>query len=157
MLYVFYYDFPAPVGRLGIAANDAGLTHIFPARDCPVENAVSLEIPHISEAAKQLREYFSGTRKVFELPLSPQGTAFRQKVWNALLAIPYGQTCSYKDVAVRIQTPKGFQAIGQANAHNPLPFVIPCHRVIAADGSLGGYSLGLDLKVWLLNLECNNL
>ena len=157
MLHVFYYDFPSPVDHLGIAANDAGLTHIFVASECPVKNAVSIESPYTRDAAKQLLEYFSGKRKVFDLPLAPQGTAFQQKVWNALLTIPFGQTCCYKDIAVKLQIPKGAQAIGQANAHNPLPFVIPCHRVIAANGSLGGYALGLELKMWLLALEQDKL
>lgn len=157
MLYVSYYDFPAPIGRLGIAATDIGLTHIFVPSECPVENAVTSEIPHIKEAAKQLREYFSGNRKIFDLPLSPQGSSFRKQVWGILLTIPYGQTCSYKDIAIKVQNPKAFQAIGQANAHNPLPIVIPCHRVVTADGSLGGYSLGLNSKAWLLDLEQANL
>lgn len=156
MLHVYYYEFPDPIGRLGIAADETGITHIFPDSKCPVQNTVVIESSYIKEASLQLQEYFDGMRTEFNLPLSPSGTAFQKKVWNALLDIPYGETCSYKDIALKIQSPKGFQAIGQANANNPLPFVIPCHRVIAADGSLGGYALGLRLKAWLLELEQRN-
>jgi len=153
MTHVFYYDFPQPVGRLGIAADAFGLTHIFFPFEHPVENSVVAETPVIRWTADQLREYFSGTRNFFDLPLSPRGTVFQRRVWTALCTIPYGETCSYKDIAEQIGSPGGYQAIGQANSKNPIPFIIPCHRVIAANGSLGGYSLGLELKQWLLELE----
>lgn len=156
MICVYYYDFPTPIGRLGIAGDGCGITNIFPAERRPPESPVERETPQIKEAAKQLTEYFSGKRRDFDLPLSLHGTAFQTQVWAALTTIPYGQTRSYKDIAIQTGRLKAFQAVGQANTRNPLPFVIPCHRVIAADGSLGGYALGLELKQWLLELEQEN-
>ncbi|MFB0921402.1 MAG: methylated-DNA--[protein]-cysteine S-methyltransferase [Oscillospiraceae bacterium] len=104
-------------------------------------------------AAKQLREYFAGKRRDFDLPLDAQGTAFQKKVWTALMEIPYGETRSYKDIAEAVGSPKGFRAVGGANHNNPISIIIPCHRVITADGGLGGYGGGLDIKTLLLELE----
>ena len=101
----------------------------------------------------QVEEYLSGERRVFDLPLKPEGTEFQRKVWNALLTIPYGETKSYKDIAVQIENPKGCRAVGMANNRNPIPIIIPCHRVIGANGSMVGYGGGLDIKVKLLELE----
>jgi O-6-methylguanine DNA methyltransferase len=109
--------------------------------------------PHVLEAARQLREYFSGERAVFDLRLAPEGTPFQLEVWRALMKIPYAETASYRDVAIAVNRPKGFQAIGQANTRNPLPIVVPCHRIINADGSMGGYGGGVDRKRVLLELE----
>ncbi|MBQ9851352.1 MAG: methylated-DNA--[Ruminiclostridium sp.] len=110
-------------------------------------------LPLFEMARRQLEEYFAGVRQNFDLPLDPGGTDFQRRVWRALLDIPYGKAISYKELARRVDRPKGFQAVGQANGKNPLPILIPCHRVIAADGSLGGYSAGLDRKGFLLELE----
>ena len=110
-------------------------------------------LPLFEMARWQLEEYFAGVRQNFDLPLDPGGTDFQRRVWRALLDIPYGKAISYKELARRVDRPKGFQAVGQANGKNPLPILIPCHRVIAADGSLGGYSAGLDRKRFLLDLE----
>ena len=110
-------------------------------------------LPLFEMARRQLEEYFAGVRQNFDLPLDPGGTDFQRRVWRALLDIPYGKAISYKELARRVDRPKGFQAVGQANGKNPLPILIPCHRVIAADGSLGGYSAGLDRKGFLLDLE----
>jgi len=107
----------------------------------------------LKEAYKQLKEYFAGTRQDFDLPLAPQGTEFQKKVWSALCKIPYGQTRSYKDIAEFIDNPKGCRAVGMANSKNPIPIIIPCHRVIAADGTIGGFSSGLAAKRKLLQLE----
>lgn len=109
--------------------------------------------PVLREAERQLREYAAGLRFRFELELDVAGTGFQLDVWRALGAIPYGETRSYRDIALAVNRPKGFQAIGQANTRNPLPIVIPCHRVINADGSMGGYGGGLDRKRELLALE----
>jgi len=109
-------------------------------------------------AAQQLREYFAGTRRDFDLPLAPEGTEFRQRVWEALRTIPFGETRTYRDVATQVGRPKGMQAVGQANRHNRIPIVIPCHRVVAADG-IGGYAgeaaggKTTDTKRWLLRHE----
>lgn len=104
-------------------------------------------------AKKQLAEYFAGERKSFELPLAPDGTEFQKKVWKALCDIPYGQLRSYKEVAEAAGCPKGFRAVGGANNKNHIVIVIPCHRVIATDGSIGGYGDGIEMKRKLLGLE----
>ena len=105
------------------------------------------------KAASQLKEFLDGKRKKFDLPLDAKGTVFQKRVWNTLQKIPYGQTCSYQDIARRIKNPKAVRAVGSANGANPLCIVVPCHRVIGADGSIGGYSGGLKLKRELLGLE----
>jgi methylated-DNA-[protein]-cysteine S-methyltransferase len=108
--------------------------------------------------AEQLRDYFAGKRRDFDLPLAPEGTEFRQRVWEALRSIPFGETRSYRDIAAQVGIPRGSQAIGQANRHNRIPIVIPCHRVVATDG-IGGYSgdgpagKKVDTKRWLLRHE----
>ena len=110
-------------------------------------------LPLFEETRRQLEEYFAGTRQNFDLPLNPSGTAFQRRVWRALLDIPYGTAISYRELARRADCPKGYRAVGQANGRNPIPILIPCHRVIGADGTLGGYSAGLDRKRFLLELE----
>lgn len=101
----------------------------------------------------ELTEYLAGKRKIFTVPFTLKGTDFQMKVWNALCAIPYGETRSYKDIAVAVGSPKAFRAVGMANNKNPISIIVPCHRVIGADGSLVGYGGGLDMKTALLNLE----
>lgn len=110
-------------------------------------------LPLFEEARRQLEEYFAGSRQNFDLPLNPGGTDFQRRVWRALMDIPYGTAISYRELARRADCPRGYQAVGQANGRNPLPILIPCHRVIGADGTLGGYSGGLDRKRFLLDLE----
>ena|SRR5690606_14182940 len=107
----------------------------------------------LAEAHRQLDEYFAGRRRRFELELAPRGTPFQERVWQALLSIGYGELASYRGIAERIGRPGATRAVGRANGANRIPIVIPCHRVIASDGSLGGYSGGLDMKVRLLALE----
>ena len=102
---------------------------------------------------RELEEYFAGTRKEFTFPLDLRGTEFQKRCWNALLAIPYGETRSYADQARAVGSPNGFRAVGMANGDNPIAIVVPCHRVITSDGKLGGYGGGLDLKEKLLKLE----
>ncbi len=111
------------------------------------------ETPLLSEARRQLSEYFSGERKVFSLPLSVCGTEFQKKDWQALQKIPYGETRSYKQVAEMIGNPKACRAVGMANNRNRIAIVIPCHRVIGADGTMVGYGGGVEHKVWLLEME----
>jgi methylated-DNA-[protein]-cysteine S-methyltransferase len=100
-----------------------------------------------------LKEYFDGTRRHFDLPLGPRGTEFQLRVWEALTQIPYGQTRSYRDIALAIGKPTAVRAVGAANGRNPLPIVVPCHRVIGSDGSLTGFAGGLEAKTRLLQLE----
>ncbi len=104
----------------------------------------------------QLKEYFAGKRKCFELELRPEGTAFQLAVLDALQQIPYGETCSYSDIAERIGKPKAVRAVGTANGRNPIPIIIPCHRVIGSNGSLTGFGGGLETKRFLLNLESSH-
>lgn len=111
----------------------------------------------IKETAKQLSEYFNGKRRVFDLPLDLEGTAFQVKVWQELQKIPYGQTRSYKQIAKAINNPKAYRAVGNANNHNRIMIVIPCHRVIGSNNNLVGYAGGLNMKEMLLSLEkCND-
>lgn len=113
----------------------------------------SSESPVLREAEKQLREYFAGKRKIFSLPLAPEGTPFQRAAWEALQKIPYGETRSYAWEAMQMGRPGACRAVGNANGKNPLPILIPCHRVIAADGTIGGYSSGVWRKEYLLALE----
>jgi methylated-DNA-[protein]-cysteine S-methyltransferase len=117
------------------------------------QKSVQLTRQHLQQAEKQLQEYFSGRRKKFDLKLNASGTDFQKRVWQELSCIPYGQMCSYKDIASRIQKPNATRAVGNANGKNPLCIIVPCHRVIAANNKIGGYSGGLPLKKYLLTLE----
>ena len=105
------------------------------------------------QAARELEEYAAGKRTEFSVPLDVNGTAFQKKVWRALLAIPYGETRSYGEIARQVGNPKAARAVGMANHHNPVAIVVPCHRVIASDGSLGGYACGLQKKSQILQME----
>lgn len=111
------------------------------------------EVGLLQAAKRELLEYLEGRRREFDLPLKPEGTEFQKRVWKALLTIPYGETRSYGQIAAQIGNPKACRAVGMANHKNPLPIVIPCHRVIGSGGSMVGYGGGLDRKVWLLKLE----
>ncbi len=112
--------------------------------------------PEMGVADRQLQEYFSGNRKGFTLEIEFEGTQFQKDVWNALLEIPYGETRSYKQIAEQIGSPRAFQAVGQAAHNNPLPIVIPCHRLVGSNGSLTGFAGGLEMKQQLLQLEQKN-
>ena len=141
---------PSPVGNLRINAEDGHIVSI----DFRAGNGDGGDSqPVLIEAARQLSEYFAGHRKVFDLPLAPGGTAFQQSVWKALAAIPFGDLRSYRDIAEEIGKPKAVRAVGAANGRNPIPIVVPCHRVIGSDGSLTGFAGGLDMKRALLALE----
>lgn len=119
--------------------------------------ALYKETSLIKEAFRQLSEYLSGDRQYFDLPIHTKGTDFQEKVWNALKQIPYGETRSYKEIAAAIGNPKAIRAVGMANNRNPIMIVIPCHRVIGANGQLVGYGGGLDVKEKLLTLEKLNV
>jgi methylated-DNA-[protein]-cysteine S-methyltransferase len=154
---VNYAYLETPIGTLLIAGDAAAVHRItFPQRGRAVkpepERQESQRGP-VGEAARQLREYFAGRRAEFDLPLAPEGTAFQRTVWRQLQAIPYGETISYGELARRVGNPKASRAVGSANGANPLPIVIPCHRVIAGDGTLGGFGGGLPTKQMLLALE----
>ena len=154
---IFYQYIDSPVGPLLLAASDAGLHAIeFFQNRHPVKRSEEWhagEHPLLTTTHRQLDEYFAGTRSEFDLPLSPRGTDFQRIVWNTLATIPYGQTISYTQLAQRIGKPSAMRAVGAANGRNPLPIVLPCHRVIGADGSLTGFGGGLPTKQFLLQLE----
>ena len=154
---IFYQYIDSPVGPLLLAASDAGLHAIeFAENRHPVKRSDDWQQgdhPLLAEAQRQLDGYFDGTRNAFNLPLSPQGTDFQRNVWNTLASIPYGQTISYAQLAQRIGKPSAMRAVGAANGRKPLPIVLPCHRVIGADGSLTGFGGGLPTKQFLLQLE----
>lgn len=124
----------------------------------PVKDMEYKETTVLLETKKQLEEYFKGERKVFDLPIYMKGTPFQQKVWNALCEIPYGEIRSYKEIAVSINHPKAYRAVGMANNKNPIMIIVPCHRVCGSSGKLVGYAGGLEAKEKLLSLEkgCNH-
>ena len=140
----------SPLGMLTLTEENGALISLDFTPDMPLLPPASALL---MEAEKQLQEYFSGCRNAFSLPLSPKGTPFQLRVWQALLHIPYGESRSYAQLAQMIGNPRACRAVGGATGTNPLPILIPCHRVIAADGGLGGYSCGLDRKTFLLQLE----
>jgi methylated-DNA-[protein]-cysteine S-methyltransferase len=146
-----------PMGPLRLCFTEKGLTAIefAEAGTSSASEAPPRHLKPIIEAVKgQLQAYFAGRRSDFTgLTLDPQGTPFQHRVWQELQKIPRGQAISYKELAARVGNPKASRAVGQANGKNPIPLIIPCHRVIAADGSLGGYSSGLERKRWLLKHE----
>lgn len=114
---------------------------------------IESDTPLLKKASEQINEYFSGKRETFDLPLNPEGTEFMKKVWKQLLNIPYGETKTYKQIATEIGNEKAARAVGMANNKNPIPIIIPCHRVIGSNKKLVGYALGLDVKEKLLKLE----
>ena len=151
------YDFvESPIGRLTLAADDFGLRHIaFERGRHPVwiGDDWRRDSAPFGPARAQLAAYFAGELTEFDLPLAAQGSAFDRRVWNALRAIPYGSTSSYGELARRIGDASAARAVGAANGRNPLPIVVPCHRVIGADGSLTGFGGGLPTKKFLLEHE----
>ena len=148
----------SPVGTLTIVASDAGLRAVLWPDDDPkrvrVPDAVDDPAhPVIAVAASQLEEYFAGTRTTFDVPLDPVGTDFQRAAWEALLTIPYGVTVSYGEQADRMGDRRKARAVGAANGRNPISIIVPCHRVVGANGSLTGFAGGVDSKAWLLAHE----
>jgi len=156
-----------PLGTLQLAATDRGLAQLGfikpngTTSDMPAafDRVAGKKLEWIESAAhmkpyiSQLKAYLAGELKRFEFKLDQRGTEFQKKCWRALLAIPYGETCSYADIAEAVGSKDAFRAVGQANHRNPVAIVVPCHRVITTAGTLGGYGGGLDVKRWLLHLE----
>lgn len=149
-MFCSYY--PSPLGILEIKSSDVGL-QVVGFIDDQDRSVTVLPNAITEETIKQLHEYFEGKRKMFDLPLDPVGTVFQQKVWEQLVEIPYGRTCTYSTIANRLNNPLSTRAVGTANGRNPIAIIIPCHRVIGADGSMTGYAGGLWRKEQLLLLE----
>jgi methylated-DNA-[protein]-cysteine S-methyltransferase len=149
-----YQYLDSPIGRLRLVSDGSHLRAIeFEGRHGPTAGDRDVSDPVLRDCARQLREYFAGQRKRFELPLSSGGTDFQREVWQQLVRIPYGDLHTYAQIAAAIDRPKAVRAVGAANGSNPLPIVVPCHRVIGSDGSLTGFAGGLDAKRRLLELE----
>jgi len=148
----------SPVGELKLVASARGLSAILWENDDPARVRLGPLVedeshPILIEAERQIGEYFAGTRKVFDIPLDFQGTEFQKSVWAALLAIPYGETRSYAEIACAVGRPTAFRAVGAANGRNPISIIAPCHRVIGTNGALTGFAGGLKAKELLLGLE----
>lgn len=153
---MWFDDFRTPVGLLTVAVDERGVRHIrFESERHPIriEREWKRDAAATAEVREQLLQYFAGERREFDLPLRPVGSPFQLKVWNTLAEIPFGETWSYSDVARRIGDPTATRAVGAANGRNPLPIVLPCHRVIGKDGSLTGFGGGLPIKQYLLEHE----
>ena len=147
-----HYVYAMPQGRMTIVDGGGAVVRIgFGVLD--VEGSAHSPTAHTNEAATQLMEYFAGKRRTFSLPLAPKGTPFQKEVWQALSSIPYGQTRSYADIAAQVGRPKAYRAVGMANNRNPIPIVIPCHRVVGSSGDMVGYAYGTKIKRYLLELE----
>lgn len=139
----------SPVGIIRIEENNGFIISVTIAEKAGMNDSS----PLLVEAINQLKEYFAGKRKVFDLPLKQNGTPFQQQAWDYLCSIPYGETVSYKDEAIAIGSPKGFRAVGSANGKNNICIIVPCHRVLNEGGKLGGYAYGLEMKSYLLEME----
>lgn len=155
----FYKTVESPVGELKLVASDKGLTAILWENDDPKRVRLGAlvedrEHPVLKCVERQLQEYFAGSRTAFDLELDFVGTDFQKKVWRALLAIPFGQTRTYAQIANEIGNPKAVRAVGAANGKNPISVVAPCHRVIGSNGALTGFAGGLEAKRYLLSHEC---
>jgi len=155
MKRVYYYDLS--IGKIGIEEEKGAISRIIFGNELKAPDVEEMETPIIKETAKQLAEYLAGKRKAFDLPLKLKGTSFQMQVWQALTTIPYGETRSYRQIAEQIGNPKACRAVGLANNRNPIPIIIPCHRVIGTNGKLVGYGGGLEIKKRLLELEAGLL
>jgi len=153
-----YKTIESPVGKLKLVASDKALVAILWENDSPRRVRLSKLVaddrsPVLVETERQLGEYFSGKRKMFSIALDMRGTPFQKDVWRALLAIPYGETRSYRQLAKQLGKPQATRAVGTANGRNPLSIIVPCHRVIGSSGKLTGFAGGLEVKAHLLGLE----
>jgi methylated-DNA-[protein]-cysteine S-methyltransferase len=148
---VVYTDYiKSPLGLVEFKASEKGITQVIFCGD----KKADVNANRITDCCKQqLREYFQGQRKVFDVTLDPQGTDFQKLVWQNLLKIQFGQTNTYLDIAKMVNKPKGSQAVGGANGRNPISIIVPCHRVIGTNGALTGYAGGIERKLWLLEHE----
>ena len=154
----YWEYFTTPIGTLIVKANDLGITKVYLGDENETEQAIKncengKAQMYVKQACVELGEYFSGKRKRFDVPVHLQGTPFQESVWEALREIPYGETRSYKQIAERIGNPKATRAVGMANNRNKILLLVPCHRVIGANGSMVGFGCGLSVKEYLLAME----
>ncbi len=158
---LYFSIWQSPIGPLTLVASEQGLFGVeFGAvqpRNRKHGTAYIESQAKLAQYRAELEEYFAGRRRRFDLPLDLRGTPFQKRCWQALLDIPYGETRTYAEIARAVGSPRAFRAVGMANHSNPIAIVVPCHRVIASDGTLGGYGGGLDLKARLLHLERGDL
>ena len=147
----------SPIGKIEIIEENDKITEINILKNIKTNSIRQENTELLTKTEKQLKEYFKGKRIEFTIPLNPKGTNFMKKVWNELINIPYGEVRTYKEIAKKIGNEKASRAVGMANHKNPIPIIIPCHRVIGSNNKLVGYALGLDIKQYLLNLERKEL
>jgi methylated-DNA-[protein]-cysteine S-methyltransferase len=155
-LTLVYDVVPAPIGRLIVASDGSAIAGVWMANASPDDQSWADhrgDDAVLAKAREELAAYFDGSLREFTVPLAPNGTEFQRRVWTALTKIPYGTTISYADLARRIRNSAAVRAVGAANGRNPIPVIVPCHRVIGSDGSLTGFGGGLDRKRWLLEHE----
>lgn len=153
---LFSLEVPSPLGPLRLLATDGALVGLYMPEHKGAPERAALPAqghPTLEGCRAQLEEYFAGGRTAFDIPLAPAGTGFQRAVWNALLEIPYGQVLSYGALAARLGRPRAARAVGAANAGNPISIIVPCHRVVGANGTLTGYAGGVERKQWLLAHE----
>lgn len=147
-----FWMFDTPLGAMAVGEEDGCITRVY-LPNSPMPRLMPVKTPLLERAQGQILEYFDGRRQEFDLPLAFVGTDFQKKVWTALTAIPYGHTVTYGALAEAVGCPGGARAVGMANHRNPLPILVPCHRVVGAGGKLTGYAGGLEMKKALLELE----
>ena len=147
-----FLSFSTAFGEMALGEEEGAVVRLY-LPNTPTPRLVPRETPLLVEGRRQVLEYLAGVRCVFDLPLAPQGTPFQKRVWGSLADIPYGQKRTYREIALAVCCPRGFRAVGMACNRNPIPIIIPCHRVVGAGGGLTGYAGGVELKQLLLELE----
>lgn len=150
-----FLSFSTRLGEMALGEEGGAIVRLY-LPNAPTPRLMPRETPLLIEGRRQVLEYLAGERQVFDVPIVPRGTPFQQRVWAALREIPYGQTRTYRDVALAVDCSKGFRAVGMACNRNPIPILVPCHRVVGAGGVLTGYAGGTELKQTLLDLEQKN-
>lgn len=150
---MYSYTYNTQIGNITIIEKDGYIANLY--INYNNIKTIQKETKLISQTANEIKEYLDGNKKSFSIPIKIEGTDFQNKVWQALLKIPYGENRSYKDIAININNSKAYRAVGTAIKNNPIPIIIPCHRVIKSNKNIGNYAYGIDIKKELLNLEAN--
>ena len=150
---MYSYTYNTQIGNITIIEKDGYIANLY--INYNNIKTIQKETKLISQTANEIKEYLDGNKKSFSIPIKTEGTDFQNKVWQALLKIPYGETRSYKDIAININNSKACRAVGTAIKNNPIPIIIPCHRVIKSNKDIGNYAYGIDIKKGLLKLETN--